>query len=110
MLCPSYPEGTLLTARDLVDAQIYPTEQDVYADALRLLLRARPELRLQLAVHRYRTEPISLAEAAHSAGVSWEQMREILLEHGVELRLGPETLDEAREEVRVLHEQAPRPS
>ena len=42
----------MVNARDLVEAQLYETEQDVIEDALRHLLRARPELRLQLAVHR----------------------------------------------------------
>lgn len=92
------------TPQSLVEARLYDSEADVVRDALRYLLRARPDLRVNLAVHRYTTEDISLAKAAHLAGVSWPTMRDILRERGVPLRLGPETIDEARQEVQVLEE------
>jgi Arc/MetJ-type ribon-helix-helix transcriptional regulator len=59
----------VLTARDFVEARLYESEEEVIQDALRHLLRSRPELRIQLAVHRDRTEEISLAKAASFAGV-----------------------------------------
>ncbi len=68
-----------LTARDFVQARIYASEDEVIRDALRHLLRARPDARIRLAVHRYESQEISLARAAELAGVSWDQMREILL-------------------------------
>jgi predicted HTH domain antitoxin len=61
-------------------------------------------LRIQLAVHRYQTEEISLAKAASLAGVSWAQMKDILVERGIQPRLGPETMEEAEEEVRTLRD------
>jgi predicted HTH domain antitoxin len=61
-------------------------------------------LRIQLAVHRYQTEEISLAKAASLAGVSWAQMKDILVERGIQPRLGPETIEEAEEEVRTLRD------
>ena len=93
-----------MQARDLVAARLYETEEEVIQDALRHLLRARPEVRIQLAVHRYQNENLSLAKAASVAGVSWAQMKEILLEKGIQPRLGPESVDEAREEVATLRE------
>ena len=42
------------------------------------------------------------AEAAVLAGVSWERMREILLSRGVQPRLGPETEEEAWEEIQAM--------
>lgn len=100
----------MLTAQDLVNAKLYSSEQEAIDDAFRHLLRARPELRIRLAVHRYETEDISLALAASLAGVSWPEMREILIERNVSVRLGPETVDEAREEVETLRsELAKRP-
>jgi predicted HTH domain antitoxin len=57
-----------------------------------------------LALYRYENEGISLAKAADLAGVSWAQMREILLEKGTQPRLGPETLKEAEDEVRALRD------
>ncbi len=93
-----------VSARDFVEARLYETEQDVVDDALRHLLGARPDLRVQLAVHRYRTEPLSIARAASLAGVSWPQMCDILAERGVELRMGPEDLEDARAEVSAARE------
>ena len=94
----------MLKARDFVKARLYRDKEAVIQDALRHLLRGRPDLRVQLTIHRYQTEEISLARAAHLAGVSWAQMKDILLERGIQPRLGPETLDEAREEVQALRE------
>lgn len=91
-------------ARDLVHAQLYSSEEDVLRDALRHLLRARPDARVHVAVHRYQTERLSLAKAADLAGVSWAQMREILVEKGVQPRLGSETLQEAEEEIQVMRD------
>lgn len=91
-----------MKVRDLVEANLYEDEDAVIQDALRCLLRSRTDLRVRLAVHRYKTEDISLGKAAHLAGVSWAQMRDILVERGVALRLGPETMEEARDEVEVL--------
>jgi predicted HTH domain antitoxin len=97
----------MVNAGDLVAAQLYESEQAVIEDALRHLLRARPELRVQLAVHRYQAESISLARAARLAGVSWAQMRDILLERGVRPRLGPETVADAEREVATLRRRPP---
>jgi len=94
----------MLKARDFVDAQLYDSEDDVIQDTLRHLLRSRADLRVKLAVHRYQSEEISLAKAAHLAGVSWAQMKDILLERGIQPRLGPETFEDARQEVEVLRE------
>ena len=94
----------MLKARDFVKARLYCNEEAVIQDALRHLLRGRPDLRIQLAIYRYQTEEISLAKAAHLAGVSWAQMKDILLERGIQPRLGPETLEQAQEEVQTLRE------
>ncbi len=87
-----------------MDARLYNTTDEVIRDALRHLLRARGDLRVQLAVHRYQSEEISLAKAASLAGVSWAQMRDILIEQDVPPRLGPETIEEATEEVQTLRD------
>ena len=94
----------MLEIDDLVDARLYESRDEAIQDALRHLLRARPDLRVQLAIHRYETDAISLAAAANMAGVSWDQMRHILTEQGIQARLGPATMDEARAEVRALRD------
>ena len=90
--------------QDFVDARLYSSTEEVVQDALRHLLRTRSDLRVRLAVHRYQVEEISLAKAASLAGVSWAQMRDILIEQGVQPRLGPETLADALDEVQTLRE------
>lgn len=71
---------------------------------MRHLLRSRPELRIQLAVYQYKTQEISLAKAASLAGVSWAQMKDVLLEQGVDPRLGPDTVEKTQEEVETLRD------
>jgi predicted HTH domain antitoxin len=88
--------------KDFVSAGLYKDERAVVQDAVRALLSEKPQLRLEVAIYRYRTEEISLAKAAALAGVSWERMREILLSRGVQPRLGPETEEEAWEEIRAM--------
>ena len=89
-------------AKDFVSAGLYDDERAVIQDAVRALLAEKPQLRLEIAVYRYRAEDISLAKAAALAGVSWERMREILLSRAVQLRLGSETEAEARQEIETL--------
>lgn len=92
----------MLSAKEFVDARLYPDETALMQDALRHLLRARPGLRMALATHKYGAGEVSLAKAAEIAGVGWAQMKEVLLEQGVTLRLGPEDIDDARAEVETL--------
>ena len=87
---------------DLVAAGIYEDERAVVQDAIRALFSEKPQLRLEVAIHRYRTEEFSLAKAAMLAGVSWERMRELLLSRGVQLRLGPETDQGAWDEIQAM--------
>jgi len=94
----------MVDTRTFVDARLYESEEAVIQDALRHLLRARPDLRVSLAVHRYQMEDMSLAKAASLAGVSWAQMCDILLERGVQPRLGPESIEEAAQEVQALRD------
>jgi predicted HTH domain antitoxin len=70
----------------------------------------KKRLSRRLAIHRYQVEPISLAKAAHLAGVSWAQMRELLLQRGIQPRLGPETLAEAEAEVQTLRDHFETPA
>jgi uncharacterized protein (DUF433 family)/predicted HTH domain antitoxin len=93
----------LVQTQDLVDSRLYENEEQVIQDALRHLLADRPDLRVSVAVHRYRTDKeLSLNQAAAIAGVSLERMKEILERHDVPLRLGPATIGEARAEYTTI--------
>jgi predicted HTH domain antitoxin len=95
----------MLSPRYFVEANLYPDEEAVIQDALRHLLRLRPELKIQLAVYRYQKGEVSLAKAASLAGISWIQMKDVLTEQGIPLRLGPETIEEAKNEVESLRKE-----
>jgi len=95
----------MLDVQHFVEARLYKNEEAVIQDALRHLLRARPELRIKLAIDRYQKENISLAKAASLAGISWAQMKDILMEKGISLRLGVETLAEAKDDIQALRQE-----
>ena len=89
--------------RDLVEAGLYGSEDDVIQAALLELLEHHPDLRIAIAVHRYEHDPEwSVAGIAQWAGVTRWEMMDILTSRGVDLRLGPATVEEAREEVVAL--------
>ena len=92
----------VLEPQTLVDARLYPSEEAVIEDALRSLLQEKPQLRIEVAIYRYQTEDISLAKAAHLAGVSFDRMRDLLVQRGVQLRLGPADEAEIQEEIDTL--------
>lgn len=92
----------MVTPQALVQAGLYPDEQTVVQEALRVLWQERPQLRLDWAVYQYQTSDISLTKAAALAGVCFDRMKEVLIQRGVQPRLGPETVAEAREEMQVI--------
>jgi predicted HTH domain antitoxin len=92
----------MLQPQTLVEAKLYPNQQAVIQDALRSLLQEKPQLRIELAIHRYQTEEISLAKAAHLAGLSFDRMKALLVQRGIQPRLGPADEAEARQEVATM--------
>ena len=89
----------MINVQTLVDAHLYPTPEAAIEDALRALLRDKPQLRIELAIHRYRSEGISLGKAAYLAGVSFDRMKALLVERNIPLRLGAADPAEAQNEI-----------
>lgn len=89
----------MITPQELVKAGLYSDEQSAISEAMRVLWQERPQLRLDWAVYQYQTKEISLAKAASLAGVSFDRMKELLLQRGVQPRLGPETTAEMMAEI-----------
>jgi len=81
----------------LQSAGAYTSEEDVLRDALQALLSERPELRLELAVAKYRDGAISLNRAAEVAGLSAEEFKQALDTRG-ERRPGSFLSEEERTE------------
>jgi predicted HTH domain antitoxin len=92
----------MFDAQILVDARLYPDQEAVIQDALRSLLKEKPQLRVELAIHRYQTEDISLARAAHLAGLSFDEMKSLLVQRGIKLRLGPADKQQAEQEITAM--------
>jgi predicted HTH domain antitoxin len=91
--------------RDFVDAGLYQSEDEAIRAALSELLERHPEVRIAIAVYRYQHDPEwSIAGIARWAGVTQWEMMDILTSRGVELRLGPSSVEEAREEVAALEQ------
>ncbi|MFQ6059276.1 MAG: UPF0175 family protein [Anaerolineae bacterium] len=94
----------------LVRAGLYDDSSAVIADAMRHLLIQHPEYKVEIAVTAYQAEAISLGKAAEIAGICLEDMKELLRDRGIPLKLGPETKEEALAEIRALEEMLGEPA
>lgn len=87
----------------LVDMGRYPSKEELREDALRALLRAKPELRRDMAIELYKKEKVSLSRAAEICGVNIEDFRELLKEKGIEIPVPDVSSDEMDKEIeRIL--------
>lgn len=80
----------------------YFTEEELKREAFRALLRERPELRISLAVERYKQGDITLNRGAELAGVTTEEFKRKLANQGVRIRRGSLSEDERDERARDL--------
>jgi len=91
---------------ELVALGLYGNEQDVIDDGIRHILRSHPEYKIEIAVKKYKQEEVSLGKAADIAGISSEEMKEILRTRGVPLK-GLESIKEIQEDAerarKVIH-------
>jgi len=82
---------------ELVALGLYGNEQDVIEDGIRHILRSHPEYKIEIAVKKYKEEEASLGKAADIAGISLEDMKELLRTRGIALK-GPESINEIEED------------
>ncbi|MHC3437923.1 UPF0175 family protein [Natrialbaceae archaeon A-gly3] len=61
----------------------YEDADDVLEEAVRELLRRRPELRTSLAIEKYRTGAVSVNRGAELAGMSAENFKDELADRGI---------------------------
>jgi hypothetical protein len=71
---------------------------------VRLARGAEGQEEEDILLRRYLDEEISLAKLAATLGVSRFELQESFERLGVPVRLGPATLEEARDEVKVARE------
>jgi len=84
-----------------VEAGIFENKSDAIRHALRDYFDEHEDARLAAAIHLYERDEISLGKAARLAGVSRFDMPDILREHGVEVKLGPDDMEDAEREIDV---------
>ncbi len=78
----------------LVKARLFSDEKAVLRSALRALFQAQPEIRRRMIASAYARSEISLGKAAEIMGCSHEEMKDIFREDGINIHLGPETVQE----------------
>lgn len=81
------PES-LLDSINTLTKEGYYSEKELKKEAYRALLIHKPELRITLAVERYKMGKITLNRAAELAGITTEEMKEKLVERGIKLKRG----------------------
>ena len=84
--------------RHLVKSGLFPDENVALRSALRALFQVNPDTRVRMVVSAYQSAEISLGKAAAMLGVSQEEMKDILREAGIEIFLGPQTVEEIRKD------------
>ncbi|WP_247730281.1 UPF0175 family protein [Halovivax limisalsi] len=93
------PEDLTDLMEGAVRAGIFENKSDAIRHVLREYFEANQEARIAAAVSLYSDGEITLGTAARLAGVNRFEMRDVLREEGVELRVGPEDVAAAREEI-----------
>ena len=82
-----------------IRAGIFENKSDAIRHVLREYFDQNQNARIAAAVSLYDEGTITLGTAARLAGVNRFEMRDILREEGVELRIGPEDMAAASDEI-----------
>jgi predicted HTH domain antitoxin len=88
----------------LLERGLLESEESLMLSAYRSLLTLQPGLKTELALSLYEREEISLGRAAEIAGISREQMKEILASRGIERRIATRSPGRIAQDVRFLLE------
>jgi predicted HTH domain antitoxin len=90
----------------LAERGIYKNREELLQDAMRSLLRSKPELRIQVAIEIYKRGRGSLARGAEIGGVDIESFKEVLREAGIVRAIPPvrEALRHEGEQFRWLRQ------
>jgi predicted HTH domain antitoxin len=102
----SYPDDFDLLIEGAVEAGVFSGKSDALRAFVREYFEAHENERIAAAVALYERERIALGDAARLADVDRWTMRDLLREHGVELRLGLADEDDAASEAETATELA----
>ncbi|AGB16249.1 uncharacterized small protein [Halovivax ruber XH-70] len=82
-----------------ISAGVFENKSDAIRHVLREYFQENQETRIASAVSLYDDGDVTLRMAARLAGVNRFEMRDLLLDENVELRIGPADMAAAREEI-----------
>ena len=88
----------------LVSIGKYPNKEELMKDALRALIRAKPELKRDVAIELYKKREISLARAAEICGLNIEEFKELLKERNIRISVPSIPIEEINKEVEEILE------
>ena len=87
----------------LVESGRYSSRKELIEDALRALIREKPELRVDVAAELYKKGEVSLSRAAEICGLNLEDFKELLREKGIKISIPSIPAKEVNQEVeRIL--------
>jgi len=86
----------------LIKVGRYHDRDELIEDALRALIRSKPNLRRELAVELYDRREISLSRGAEIAGLNLEDFKDLLLEKDVKIKVPEISSEELDEEVDMI--------
>lgn len=82
----------------LLRMNIYPSREEILADAIRALLESKPNLKIEIAIDLYKRREVSLWRASEIAGMSLEEFKEVLASRGMKITSGGD-LEESRRRI-----------
>jgi predicted HTH domain antitoxin len=97
---------TVLSKLDEILVRIgkYPSKEELIEDALRTLIRAKPDLKRDLAIELYAKKEVSLSRAAEICGLNIEDFRALLKERGIKIIVPNIPVEEIDKEVEKILE------
>jgi predicted HTH domain antitoxin len=84
----SYPDDLDLLIEGTVEAGVFSGKSDALREFVREYFEGHENERIAAAVALYESERITLGDAARLADIDRWTMRDVIREHGIELRLG----------------------
>ena len=88
----------------LIKARVFRNKREAIAEALRLMLATRPQLRLEAAIQLFKDEAVTLGRAAELAGLTRWEFEAILADRGIERVVACDTAENLERQVEALRQ------
>jgi predicted HTH domain antitoxin len=88
----------------LIKAGVFRSKKEAVAEALRLMLATRPQLRLEAAVQLFKDATVTLGRAAELAGLTRWEFEAILADRGIERVVVCDAAEDLERQVELLRQ------